>query len=129
MTSREKDLPFPVPGRSRSAAGLFTAALALLGIAFLAGQGGLRGGGEPLGGVSLPDLCLDVNSASRDELVSLPEVGPALAANMEEARRTRGEFGALEDLLEVRGIGKKKLARIETWITLRGECGISGSAE
>jgi len=129
MTSREKDSPFPLPRRSRGAAGLFNAALALLGAALLAGQGDLRGGMETLPGESLPDLCLDVNGASRDELVSLPEVGPALAASLEEVRRRRGGFGTLEDLLEVRGIGKKKLARIETWITLRGECGISGSAE
>jgi competence ComEA-like helix-hairpin-helix protein len=129
MTSREMDPPPPVPRRDRGSAGLFGAACALLGAALLAGQGNLPGGGGAVPGEPLPDLCLDVNTASWDELVSLPEVGPALAAGLEEARRRKGGFAAAEDLLEVKGIGKKKLARIEPWIGFRGECGVSESAE
>ena len=55
---------------------------------------------------------LDLNTASEDELDELPGVGPATAAAIVQARTRGGPFRAVDDLLEVRGIGPAKLEAI-----------------
>lgn len=61
---------------------------------------------------------IDVNSASEEELVTLPGIGPALARRIIERRRARGPFQVQADLLEVRGIGRRTLARISDQIRI-----------
>lgn len=53
-----------------------------------------------------------VNTASASELESLPGVGPVLAGRIVEYRDLHGPFSALEDLLDVAGIGEAKLAAL-----------------
>jgi len=55
---------------------------------------------------------LDLNRADANELDLLPGVGPALAARILEERRRRGRFASVKDLLQVRGIGPKTLAKL-----------------
>ena len=50
-----------------------------------------------------------VNTATEEELCSLPGVGPSLAKRIIEYRQSHGTFHTAEDLLEVSGIGKAKL--------------------
>jgi competence protein ComEA len=59
---------------------------------------------------------VDVNRAGKDELVTLPGIGPALADRILEHRRTRGPFRAPDDLLEVPGIGPSTLERLRPLI-------------
>lgn len=61
---------------------------------------------------------VDVNLASSAELALLPEVGPALASRIEEARAKLGGFASLDDLRRVKGIGPATLRQIEPHITL-----------
>ena len=58
------------------------------------------------------DARLNINTASAAELEMLPGIGPALSAAIVEQREERGSFTTAEDLLEVPGIGEKKLAAI-----------------
>ncbi len=51
---------------------------------------------------------VDLNGASQGELASLPGIGPTLAGRIVAGR----PYLALEDLLEVRGIGPKRLAAL-----------------
>ena len=53
-------------------------------------------------------LPVDINSASIDELASLPGIGPVLAARITAAR----PFASTSELQEVRGIGPKKMEKI-----------------
>ncbi|HDM90242.1 MAG: hypothetical protein DRQ06_01470 [Candidatus Hydrothermota bacterium] len=52
---------------------------------------------------------IDLNSARYDELILLPGIGKKTAKRIIELRRKKGGFRRIEDLLEVPGIGPKKL--------------------
>ena len=61
---------------------------------------------------------VDVNTASLEELDTLPGIGPALAERIIEYREEHGPFEAPEDLLEVKGIGESVLAGLLDSITI-----------
>ena len=61
---------------------------------------------------------LNLNTASAKELEALPGIGPALAERIVRYRSQIGRFSRVEQLLEVPGIGKKKLARIRAFLHL-----------
>ncbi|MGH7204765.1 MAG: ComEA family DNA-binding protein [Nitrospiraceae bacterium] len=52
---------------------------------------------------------LDINRATVEELQGLPGIGAVLARRVVERRTARGSFSTVEDLLEVKGIGEKRL--------------------
>lgn len=66
------------------------------------------GASEPAHAAS--DRGIDLNRASAAELEELPGVGPVLAGRIVVYRDLNGPFGAVEDLLDVGGIGEAKLA-------------------
>ena len=57
-------------------------------------------------------LLLDINSASKDELVGLPGIGMTLAERIVLFRENEGGFASIEDLQKVKGISKKKLEKL-----------------
>jgi competence ComEA-like helix-hairpin-helix protein len=60
-----------------------------------------------------------LNQASAEELDGLPGIGPAKAAAILELRsQSGGRFSALEDLLQVKGIGPATLERMRPRLTL-----------
>jgi competence ComEA-like helix-hairpin-helix protein len=66
-----------------------------------------------------PRARVDLNTATADELRTLPRVGPALADRIVAARRkTRGGFKTLDDLTNVEGIGTDTLRVIEPFVTI-----------
>ncbi len=52
---------------------------------------------------------IDINTADQSILVTLPGIGPATAQAILRHRETHGRFAQVDDLLQVRGIGPKKL--------------------
>ena len=52
---------------------------------------------------------LNLNSATAPELERLPGIGPVLAQRIVDHREEHGPFTALDDLLEVEGIGPTRL--------------------
>lgn len=69
-----------------------------------------------------PDLSpLDLNSATEAELTELPGIGEALARRIVEYRTANGPFAAVEDIMQVSGIGEGKLAALEGRITVNGK--------
>ena len=65
-----------------------------------------------------PSGPVSVNTASPDELRRLPGIGAVLAEAIIAERETHGRFFFPEDLLNVRGIGQKKLAGLWDHISL-----------
>lgn len=64
------------------------------------------------------DPIVSLNRASAKSLESLPGVGPALAARIVEWRDRNGSFSAIEQLLEVSGIGAKLFENLKDLVTL-----------
>jgi len=65
-----------------------------------------------------PEKPLDLNAATVDELVKLPEIGPATARAIVRFREKSGPFRRVEDLLAVRGITKRRLEKLRPLITV-----------
>jgi competence protein ComEA len=73
------------------------------------------GPGAPAGpGVGLVNL----NTATGEQLETLPGIGPALAAQILDWRARNGTFSAVEELQEVSGIGPKKFAGLADLVTV-----------
>ncbi len=65
-----------------------------------------------------PSHPIDLNRASAAELERVPGIGPATAKAILEFRQKSGPFHSVDDLLSVRGIGPKKLARMRPYLTV-----------
>lgn len=60
---------------------------------------------------------VNINTATIEELDTLPGVGPAIAKRIVEFRSTQ-HFTKPEDIMLVKGIGKKKFAKLRERITV-----------
>jgi competence protein ComEA len=65
-----------------------------------------------------PEKPLDLNTATVEELVMLPDIGPATAKAIVRFREKSGPFRRVEDLLAVRGITKRRLEKLRPLITV-----------
>ncbi|HWP30910.1 MAG TPA: helix-hairpin-helix domain-containing protein [Fimbriimonadales bacterium] len=62
---------------------------------------------------------ININTATEQELEELPGIGPVTAKRIVEYRLQTGGFKNVEQLLEVKGIGPKKLAAIRPFVTVQ----------
>jgi competence protein ComEA len=83
----------------------FLALAALLGALLLA----------PLVGATV-----NVNTATKDELVGLPGIGPAKAQAIVDYRNQHGPFRSVDDLRKVKGIGEKLFLQIRNDVVVTG---------
>ncbi len=79
----------------------------LVGVAVPAGAGP-PGTGAPGGAEALVNL----NTATSEELDTLPGIGPTLAARILDWREQHGRFTSVDELQEVTGIGPKKFEEL-----------------
>ncbi|WP_029211697.1 helix-hairpin-helix domain-containing protein [Arsenicicoccus bolidensis] len=89
-------------------------------------QSGSPGGVSPPGGTSpsgggaagtaAPGAPVDLNTATVEQLDTLPGVGPAIAGRIMEWRTQHGRFSSIDELGEVQGIGPKLLERLRAQV-------------
>jgi competence protein ComEA len=65
-----------------------------------------------------PAPTINLNTASATELEQLPGVGEARARAIVEAREKRGGFKNLDELEDVKGIGKAAVEKLRPLVTL-----------
>lgn len=63
---------------------------------------------------------VNVNTANSEELQRVPGIGPAMAEKIIEYRERVGVIIDLSELLEVSGIGEKKLEQFTQYLVLEG---------
>ena len=66
---------------------------------------------------TLPDL-ININTATLEELDSLPDIGPAIAQRIIDYRKAHGDFIDIEDIMDVSGIGPATFEKIKDRITV-----------
>ena len=63
---------------------------------------------------------ININSATADELTSVPGIGSVTAQRIVEYRRKYGKFYSINDLLKIKGISETTLDDIRPYITVGG---------
>lgn len=79
---------------------------------------GVGSAGATSGAPAAPGALVNLNTATTTELETLPEVGPVTAGAIIAWRDEHGGFTAVEELLEVDGIGDATLATIAPHVTV-----------
>jgi competence protein ComEA len=62
---------------------------------------------------------IDVNSATLYDLIQLPGIGKVTALNIIDYRTVHGPFRSVDELIEVKGIGEKKLEMLKPYVNIR----------
>lgn len=61
---------------------------------------------------------VNINTATSEELQQVPGIGPATADKILQMRKSYGAFKSVDDLLAIRGIGKKRLDKMRKYLTV-----------
>jgi len=61
---------------------------------------------------------ININTASAEELETLPGIGPALASKIVKYRNEKGQFSSIQSLKKVPGIGQKKFESIKDLVEI-----------
>ena len=61
---------------------------------------------------------VNINTANVEELKKLKGIGPAMAQRIVDYREANGSFQAPEDIMQVKGIGKAKYAKLKEQIAI-----------
>ena len=64
---------------------------------------------------------VNINTATEEELDTLPGIGEELARRIVAYREENGPFATTEELINVKSIGEAKLADLDGWITVDGK--------
>lgn len=64
---------------------------------------------------------ININTATAEELDTLPNIGPARAADIITYREQNGGFKTIEEIKNIKGIGDKSFEDLKDLITVGGE--------
>lgn len=63
--------------------------------------------------------CIDLNSATADELMTLPGVGKVTAAKIIEFRERHGPFRRPQDIIIIHGLSERKYRKLADFVCAR----------
>ena len=61
---------------------------------------------------------ININSATEEELTTLPGIGDSIAARIVKYRQQNGKFNSIEDVMNISGIKDKLFSKIKEYITV-----------
>jgi competence protein ComEA len=73
---------------------------------------------EPALTPGAPSMLVNINTAALEELDRLPDIGPLTAQSIIDYRTANGPFEAVEDIMDVPGIGLGMFEKIKELITV-----------
>ncbi len=95
-----------------------SAACAALAVILMSGPASaLTGQAQPAAKPAAQSI-VNINTASAQQLESLPGIGPATAARIVDYRQKHGGFKKIEEIMNVRGIGEKLFLRMKSQLTV-----------
>lgn len=59
---------------------------------------------------------VNINTADKDLLTQLPGIGPVTADTIIQYRKDNGQFGSIDELTKVKGIGNKTLEKLKPYL-------------
>ena len=74
---------------------------------------------ETHSGAKHPTGVVNLNTASSEQLQTIPGIGPSTAEKIIEYRHEHGGFASVDELTVVKGIGEKKLEKMRKWLTVK----------
>ncbi|HET8921376.1 MAG TPA: helix-hairpin-helix domain-containing protein [Candidatus Acidoferrum sp.] len=65
-----------------------------------------------------PEKPVNINTASSEQLQTVPGIGPVTAEKILKMRKSYGAFKSVDDLLAIRGLGPKRLDKMRKYLTV-----------
>lgn len=78
----------------------------------------ITGQSGPTSSKSVPSSPVNINTATAEELQTLPGIGPSIAARIIADRDQNGPFRTIEDLTRITGIKEGIMAKIRAYLTV-----------
>ena len=69
-------------------------------------------------GEGLKEKSININTASKEQLILLPGVGDSTSDKIITYRKEYGGFKKIEDIMKIKGIGTKKFEKLKPYITI-----------
>jgi comEA protein len=89
-------------------------------------------------GVTLPTFAtnkkpplkpININAATSEELQQVPGIGPVTAEKIVQMRKSYGPFKSVDDLLAIKGLGRKRLDKMRKYLTVGKPAGARPTAQ
>ena len=93
---------------------------AIATIALMPGPAHAQARSGPAKPVATAAAPINLNTATAEQLASIPGIGVKTAALILEYRQKNGGFKKIEDLMLVRGVGEKSFLKMKPLITVAG---------
>ena len=84
---------------------------------------------EPSTGISAAIDTIDINKATKEDLLQIDGIGQDIAENIIDYRSSHGKFGSVDELINVKGIGEKKLEVIKNYVYVEENENVSSNSE
>jgi comEA protein len=65
-----------------------------------------------------PLVSVNINAANSEELQQVPGIGPVTAGKILQMRKSYGPFKSVDDLLAIKGLGRKRLDKMRKYMTV-----------